>query len=178
MIMGVRNKQIALKPQDLLVLFKLAGKPRERFTYAGLSESLGIAASEGHASIARVMQSRLASADDNGINVVRSAFIEFVIYGAIHSFPAVMGPATRGVPTGYAAAPLKELINQPDEMPPVWPDSQGGVRGFALYPLYPSVPRAVKRDPLLYENLSLFDALRSGAARERELAQQLLRERL
>jgi hypothetical protein len=175
---AARNKQISLKPQDLLVLFKLASNLNERFTYAGLAQSLGIATSESHASIARVVQSRLASTDENGINLARSAFIEFVIYGAIYFFPAVMGPATRGLPTGYAAPPLKEIINQPEEMPPVWPYSLGPVRGMALYPLYPSVPAVAATDPLLYENLALFDALRAGAAREREIAQRLLRERL
>lgn len=176
--MAVRNKQISLKPQDLLVLFKLAGNPHEHFTYAGFAKSLGIAASEVHASITRALQSRLAVADESGINLARPALIEFVIYGAVYFFPAVMGPATRGYPTGYAASPLKELINQPEEMPPVWPDSNGPVRGIALYPLYPSVPAASQLDPVLYENLALFDALRAGAAREREIARHLLRERL
>jgi hypothetical protein len=82
------------------------------------------------------------------------------------------------MPTGYAAAPLRELINQPEELPPVWPDPSGNIRGVALFPLYPSVPKAARKDPQLYEILALFDALRSGAAREREIAEQLLRERI
>jgi hypothetical protein len=47
-----------------------------------------------------------------------------------------------------------------------------------LYPLYPSVPGAAAKNAALYELLSLFDALRSGAARERKLASDLLSERL
>jgi hypothetical protein len=160
------------------VLFKLASHPLNRFTYAGLAASLGIATSEAHGSISRLIQSRLAVTDDNGITLVRPAVTEFVIHGAIYSFPAVMGSVTRGIPTGYAAPPLKELIIQPDEMPPIWPDSKGTVRGIAFYPLYPSVPAAAKADFVLYENLALFDALRNGAARERDIAQRLLRERL
>jgi hypothetical protein len=34
------------------------------------------------------------------------------------------------------------------------------------------------RSPALYENMALIDALRSGKARERSLAQQLFEERL
>jgi hypothetical protein len=49
---------------------------------------------------------------------------------------------------------------------------------MALYPLYPTVPQAVRSDPALYENLALFDALRSGAARERQMATEMLIERL
>jgi hypothetical protein len=41
-----------------------------------------------------------------------------------------------------------------------------------------SMPTAALRSPTLYENLALFDALRSGNVRERALAQQLFEERL
>jgi hypothetical protein len=82
------------------------------------------------------------------------------------------------MPTGYAAPPLRELIVQPDDLPPVWPQPDGLTRGIALYPLYPTAPAAAAKDERLYQCLALFDALRSGAAREREMAQQLLSERL
>jgi len=39
------------------------------------------------------------------------------------------------------------------------------------------VPRAARADPALYECLALFDALRSGAARERQIATELLSEK-
>lgn len=110
--------------------------------------------------------------------VQRLALREFVLHGAKYSFPPSMGSTTRGIPTGYAAPPLRELIMQPDEPPPVWPHPDGQTRGVALYPLYPTVPSAAARDESLYECLALFDALRAGAARERELAHQLLSERL
>jgi hypothetical protein len=42
--------------------------------------------------------------------------------------------------------------------------------------LYPSVPGAALKDERLYAILSLFDALRSGQARERAAAQKLLDE--
>jgi hypothetical protein len=62
--------------------------------------------------------------------------------------------------------------------PPVWPDKNGTVRGVALAPLYPTVPEAARRDSNLYELLALFDAVRAGQAREREIAQKQLAERI
>ena len=58
------------------------------------------------------------------------------------------------------------------------PFAEGSVRGIALVPLYPSAPAAALRNPALYENLALFDALRMGNARERNFAEKLLKERL
>jgi hypothetical protein len=63
-------------------------------------------------------------------------------------------------------------------MPPVWPHPEGDQRGFSLMPLYENLPLAAKAFPPLYELLALFDALRMGQAREREIATQLLNERL
>ena len=94
----------------------------------------------------------------------------FVQHGARYSFPATRGEMTRGMPTSYAAAPLKDLIMQPSEPPPVWPHKTGGVRGAGFYPLYPTVPEAAARNPALYELLVLFDAVRGSSPRERAIA--------
>ena len=82
------------------------------------------------------------------------------------------------MPTAYAAAPLNAVIAPTADPPPVWPDKDGKVRGVALAPLYPTVPEAARRDSRLYELLTLFDAVRSGQAREREIAQKELAERI
>jgi hypothetical protein len=86
--------------------------------------------------------------------------------------------ATRGVPTSYAAKPLKKSIVPGDEPPPVWPFAEGPVRGYAFSPLHKNVPKAALADPQLYELLALVDALRDGKARERELAARELSKRL
>jgi hypothetical protein len=44
--------------------------------------------------------------------------------------------------------------------------------------LYGNLPLAAGEDSKLYELLALFDALRIGQAREREIARKLLEERL
>jgi hypothetical protein len=174
----VTNRQVTLKPQDLLVALKLAQPGRTPAPYVELAEALGLSASEVHASVGRLKSARLAVTGDDGPVVVKAALKEFVLHGARYAFPATLGAATRGMPTGYAAAPLSAILSQPDELPPVWPDPQGTRRGFAFYPLYPTAPRASRNDSKLYECLVLLDALRGGAARERQIALKLLDERL
>lgn len=87
------------------------------------------------------------------------------------------GEVTRGVATAHAAPPVVEQIAG-DDLPPVWPDPEGGVRGETLKPLHPSVPRVARGDRQLYELLALVDVMRIGRARERKLAEQHLKRRL
>jgi hypothetical protein len=107
-----------------------------------------------------------------------SALEEFLIHGLKYAFPAEHSGVTRGVPTSYAAEPLKSEISSPDELPPVWPWPEGDTRGVGLEPLYKKVPQAALRDRKLYELLSLVDAIRDGRARERKIAEQELVQRL
>jgi hypothetical protein len=173
-----QNQQLTLKPQDVMVLLKLISLGDQAASYGQLAEALGMSSSEVHASIARAKAARLVNDEGDRPVVVRSALKEFLLHGAKYAFPAILGTQTRGLPTGYAAPPLAERITQSNELPPVWPDAKGEKRGIGFQPLYPTVPAAAKRDPSLYELLALFDAIRGGAARERQIAGQLLSERL
>jgi hypothetical protein len=65
-----------------------------------------------------------------------------------------------------------------DDLPPVWPDSDGKIKGRAIEPLHDGVPIAVKSDKELYALLSLIDVLRDGRAREREFAEAELQRRI
>ena len=173
------NPQIVLRPQDLVVLLRLSLLPDAAPSYAALAGELGLTASEVHAGVERAMAAQLARKDAAGRPLVlREALRQFVQQGARYCFPATRGSSTRGLPTGYAAAPLNTLIVAPaNEPPPVWPHRSGSVRGEAFYPLYPTVPEAAARNPALYELLALFDAVRGGSARERGLAIEALDKR-
>ena len=173
------NPQIVLRPQDLVVLFRLALERGAVPSYSALAADLGLTASEVHGAVERAVAARLAVKDAGGKpSVVFAALWPFVQHGARYSFPAIRGTLTRGVPTGYAAAPLRDSILPGGDPPPVWPHRSGTARGVAIHPLYPSVPEAGVRNAALYELLALFDAVRDGSTRERSLALKLLEERL
>jgi hypothetical protein len=92
--------------------------------------------------------------------------------------PPKRGVLVRGVPTAAAAEPLKSHFVDNGEPPPVWPYSEGSVRGLSFSPLYKNAPKAALLDSRLYELLALCDAIRSGRTRERVLAVELLRKAL
>ena len=173
------NPQRVLRPQDLVVLLRLALERGPAPTYAALAADLGMPASEVHAAVERAVSAHLARKDEAGkALVVREALRLFLQHGARYCFPATRGGISRGMPTGYAAAPLKKRIVQGNDPVPVWPHKNGEVRGIAFHPLYPSVPEAAGRNAELYELLVLFDAVRGGSARERALAIDELDKRL
>ena len=170
----IANRQPVLKPQDLYVLFALLSRGGGSATYQELAEQTGLAISAVHGALKRAVVSRLAMFQDRRPVVLKPQLRDFVLFGAKYAFPPIWGSLTRGVPTGYAAAPLNQLIESGSEPVPVWPYAGGSVRGLSLAPLYPSAPQAALRDERLYALLALFDAIRSGQARERDAAQKLL----
>jgi len=174
----ISTQQVALKPQDLFVLFALASLESTTASYPELAARTGLASSAVHAALKRAAISGLVTFRERRPSLLRPQLREFVVAGARYAFPAVHGRLSRGVPTAYAAAPLDALISPSTDPPPVWPHKAGKVRGVALAPLYPTVPDAALRDEKLYALLALFDAVRSGQAREREIAQKLLAERI
>jgi hypothetical protein len=179
MVRSKSNPQIALRPQDVVVVLRLALARDSAPSYAALAAELSITASEVHAAVARAVAAQLAHKDVHGkARVILAALRLFVQHGARYCFPPIRGSLTRGMPTSYAAPPLKDLILPGTDPLPVWPHKNGTVRGMAYYPLYPSVPEAAERNPALYELLVLFDAVRGGSTRERALAIDLLEKRL
>ena len=163
-----------LKPQDVVVALKLLGYAGSRPPFAQIASDLSMSPSEVHAAVKRAQAAHLLHGSElfNRPNV--SALEEFLIHGIKYAFPAERGGASRGIPTGYAAEPLNRLIVPGDEPIPVWPYPKGENRGIAFAPLYRTVPIAALRDPLLYKQLALIDAIRDGRARERQLAEKEL----
>jgi biotin operon repressor len=164
---------LILKPQDVLVLLKLAVREDSgRPSYLDLARSLGMSVSSVHAAMQRTK--RLGLLINHQPN--RRALLEFLVHGIRYVFGVERGELTRGMPTAYAAPPLSTEIASGNEPPPVWPDSEGTVRGETFSPLYKSVTTAARNDPQLYQVLALVDALRAGRARERNLAEQHLQK--
>jgi hypothetical protein len=172
------NRQAVLKPQDFYLLLALAAARDKGTTYPELAAFSGLSMSEVHAALKRAAAARLLFFDAKRPRLLTPAFKEFLFHGAKYAFPATRGGIVPGIPTAHAAAPLDALMTPSAEPPPVWPALDGTVRGAALMPLYPSGPAAALRDRPLYELLALFDALRVGNARERQLALDMLGERV
>lgn len=165
-----------LKPQDVLVLLKLAVIREPMWTYAGLAGDLGMSVSEAHAAVKRLVAAQLVFADSR--TVFHGNAVEFLVHGVRYAFPGGWGSQAVGLPTAYAAPPLNKRILPGTALPPVWASGLGTTPGIALTPLYRSVPEAAHRDSELYELLALVDALRIGKARERKLAAEFIRERI
>ncbi len=163
-----------LKPQDILVLLKLAtGSPS--WTFDSLAHELGLSASAIHRSLQRAEAADLYEGRRRKIKAAQ--LLEFLSHGLKYVYPAEWGGESRGRPTAWAAPPLSgQLVSS--SSPPVWPDANGKVRGLALKPIHPSALDAARRDERLWELLALVDAIRIGNARERNLAVRELKKRL
>ena len=166
-----------LKPQDIVVLLKLVIVKSSDWSFASLAADLFMSPSEVHAGIKRASAAQLF--DESRKKPVRKNLEEFLVHGVKYAYPPQHGALSRGIPTGYAAYPLNELlVLGANDVPPVWPHPEGQVRGYEFSPLYKSVPSAALKDKELYALLAIIDAIRDGRARERELAVKELIKRL
>ncbi|MBX2987288.1 MAG: winged helix-turn-helix transcriptional regulator [Bdellovibrionaceae bacterium] len=177
-----------MKAQDVLLLLKLLSGPPSLsqikrlsdvpvLSQKELSDSLGLSQAEVSQSLRRLKSSHLI---DEKRAVKRRSALEFLLYGLKYVFPASYGPVSLGMPTAHSHPSLKFIHHDANSSLEnyVWPDPQGSVRGQSLRPLYDSVPAAAKKDPDLYELLSLIDMIRVGRARESQAAIQKLQEKL
>lgn len=164
-----------VKGQDVIVLLKLC-RAREPETVRSLSAALGLPHAAVQRSLKRLEGADLYDAKRRRVNRTRAE--EFLVHAVKFIFPAEFSGEGRGVPTAWAATPLREHLAPSTELPPVWPHARGRARGIVLEPLHESAPELEKRDPELANTLAIVDALRIGDARQRGIATRLLRERL
>jgi len=164
-----------LKPQDILIALKLCTS-KVRASYAVLGRSVGISASETHAAVCRLGEAGLIDPDHK--NVHRARLLDFIVHGIPYAFPARAKEITRGMLTAWAAPVMAGRFAQSNQLVPVWPDPEGKIQGSAVEPLYSSVVKVAALDRGLYDFLALVDAIRLGRARERNIAEVELTERL
>lgn len=163
-----------MRPQDIVVLLKIAAFKQREWMGKDLSNGLFISQSEVSEALSRCVFAGLLAPDRK--TLMRQSFLEFLQYGLKYCFPQKPGAMVRGIPTAHSAEPLAHQILS-DE-PYVWPSAEGTIRGQTIQPLYPSVPKACLHDPELYALLALVDALRVGKSREQELAFTELKNRI
>lgn len=172
------DKQPALKPFDFVLAVKIAVNRSQNFLLAQLADEFQVSLSTIHGSLSRAEAARLLSRSAGTLRALKPGIQEFAIHGLKYAFPAVVGRAGRGLATAVGAPVLAKHFEATDGPVPVWADPDGKTFGYEVIPLHPSVPTAASRDPGLYDVLALVDALRVGAAREREIALNELMVRL
>jgi len=161
-----------------MFLLKLVAKGDQSWTYNSLAMELDMSPSEVHYAAKRAVASRLSIKQGKQIRVHSQNLLEFLSHGIQYCFYPERGGISRGMPTAQAAAPLKDKFIGDNEMPPVWPDPDGRVRGESFKPLHKSAPKAAQKDEQLYQLLALVDAIRGGSAREKAAARKELEQRL
>jgi predicted transcriptional regulator len=168
------KKHNGMRPQDVVILLKIASKKQFPWQMKDLAAELMISSSEVSESINRSVQAGLISADKK--TLMKAALLEFLNHGLKYVYPQHPGAMVRGIATAHSAQPLKKIIQSKENY--VWSWPEGNVRGQSIQPLHPSVPAACIKDQELYELLSLTDALRLGKKREQEVAFKELQKKL
>lgn len=166
-----------LKPQDVLFLLKLVANKNRSWTFNKLALELNMSPSEVHACAQRTLSAKLALSQGDTIIPHYRNLLQFLEHGIQYVFVPDTGGPGRGMPTAHAAPPFKQEFSE-TELPPVWPDPDGDVRGLAFSPLYKSAPAASRADSVLYELLALVDCIRAGRAREKNWAIKELSNRI
>jgi predicted transcriptional regulator len=168
------KKHNGMRPQDIVVLLKIAAKKNSPWMMKDLAANLKISPSEISEAINRSIHAGLLAEDKRSL--MNNALLEFLKHGLRYVFPQQPGAMVRGMATAHSAKPLNALIQSNE--PYVWAWAKGDVRGFSVSPLHPSVPFACSRDNDLYELLALADVMRLGKIREQSLALKELEKRL
>lgn len=152
----------------------------DSYSVRALQASLGISKTEVASALKRCQQIGLLRIDPSTQlpRVNKKALLGFIEHGLRYVFAVKPAEIVRGIPTSFCAPVLQGKLMSGGDLIHVWPDAYGNRKGQSVTPLFKTVPGAVKRDVLLYEYLALIDAVRLGNAREANLANQLLREKM
>ena len=145
-----------------------------------MARELGMDVAQVFRAVRQAAASRLLIADLTTSNPSyqphRAALLELLVHGVKYMMVPDRGRLTRGMPTAHGAPILANQLVSTGDPPPVWPTSDGTVRGESFQPLHRCVPGAAARDSRFYDAMALVDAIRDGRARERKLAAGLLKE--
>jgi len=171
---SIHGTVATLKGVDLIVLLGLLRHPVGGWTVRSLAAELRLPSASVQRSLDRLAVVGVFDARRRRVNV--GACEDLFVYALRFIAPAAVGGETRGLPTAWAAPPLVGHLARTDDLPPVWPDPHGEVRGLEVQPLHPRVVSLASADSEMYELLALIDGLRVGDARVRQLAVRMLHD--
>lgn len=160
------KKHNGMRPQDIVILLKIASKSNQNWLMKDIASELFISNSEVSESLNRSVLAGLIANDKK--RIMKQSLLEFIIFGLKYVYPQKPGGLVRGVETAHSAFPLSEIMHS-DEVY-VWPYAEGNKRGFSIEPLHPNVPKAAIIDHDLHILLALVDAIRLGNVREQKMA--------
>jgi hypothetical protein len=123
-----------------MVVLKLCSYERKRPPMSMVAADLNVSPSEIHAAIKRLQQARLLHGPEMQEKPKLSAIEEFLVHGVKYAFPAEHGQVTRGLPTSFAAPPLKVKLPQVMNSLP-FGHGERGKPGASLSNLYIGPPR-------------------------------------
>lgn len=164
-----------LKAQDTLLVLKYWSLKRsgQESSVRGISEAIGISASEVSKGTKRLMASHLVVERSGSVFAESGALVEWLCYGVRYAYPQESVGYGRGMATSWNCPVLESEMSPP--IPPiVWPASGGESEGALIKPIHDSVPLAARRDDNLYRAMSLLEAIRGGKPRELAIARELL----
>ena len=161
--MGMSDKQVVLRPIDVVLLLKRITPAGYKMNGKQLAESLGISPAEVSISMERNRLARLVDADKSRVNVL--SLKDFIVFGIRYCFPVQPGALVRGIPTASSANPVSKTISSNGEKY-VWSDPTGTVLGQGIVPLYGNAVFAAKKDADMHALLSIVDSFRIGKSRE------------
>lgn len=165
-----------LRPVDIPVALYLALYAGA--SYGDVAHDLDISPSTAHQAVKRLTYAGLANQTKDAPRRIHiAALLEFLEHGVRYAFPTQKQRPRRGVPTAHSG-PVFEKNLDTDIEPVVWSTARGRTIGAAVEPLIESAPDLAQRCPEVYDLLTIVDAIRVGTARDREIANRLLKERL
>ena len=147
-----------MKPEDLLILLKLASSPDANASVRELERELAISKSVASRSLRRLEANGLVKQDGAERRLDRLALRDFLVHGVRWVSPARVGDFELGLPTAHAAPSLADKLRGDDD-PVVMPLAHGPMRGRAVPPIHPNAPAAAQRDAKLHRLLAIVEAL-------------------
>lgn len=164
-----------LKSQDTLLILKYWSLKQSGLesSVRGISESIGISASEVSKGSRRLVASRLAVERSGRIFAETGALLEWLCFGVRYAYPQESIGYGRGMATSWNCPSLQSEVSPPNP-PWVWSLPGGDTEGALIRPIHNSVPLAASRDEYLYRVMSLLEAIRGGKPRELSIARDLM----
>jgi hypothetical protein len=157
------RKHNGMRPQDVIILLKIAALDKKPWQNKDLAAQLYISPSEITESLNRSVLAGLIDANDRkGLH--KQSLMEFLQFGLHYVFPVPIGGMQNGIYTGHSHPFFKKRFKS--ELEYVWPDVKGKVRGLAIEPLYKEMVKAALIDEKLYKMAAILDVIRVGRVRE------------